>query len=253
MDPDVRSKTPGLCPRCKMRLVANLPEPRQWPVALTTLPRVPQAGQIFTLRFDVKHPDSGLPVRQFETVHEKLFHLFVVHEDLHFFAHEHPQLQRGAFTIQTRLPRPGLYRLLCDFYPQGGTPQLVAKTVLVPGPVAAPQPLQPDTSPKQGSNLQVSLRTEPAVPLAGQKTRLFFTLTPSEGLEPYLGAWAHMLCASADLVDLIHAHPTFGEPGATIQFNLIFPREGLHRLWVQLQRQGQVNTVAFTLPVQALR
>ena len=26
-----------------------------------------------------------------------------------------------------------------------------------------------------------------------------------------------------------------------IQFNLIFPREGIYRVWVQFQRQGVVN------------
>ena len=31
MDPDVRSKGPGKCPRCGMRLEAGLPEPIEYP------------------------------------------------------------------------------------------------------------------------------------------------------------------------------------------------------------------------------
>jgi hypothetical protein len=61
-----------------------------------------------------------------------------------------------------------------------------------------------------------------------------------------------MLAASADLIDMIHAHPAWEERGPKIQFNVIFPRPGLHRIWVQFQRQGTINTVAFNVPVTAL-
>jgi hypothetical protein len=37
-----------------------------------------------------------------------------------------------------------------------------------------------------------------------------------------------------------------------MQFNLFFPRAATYRLWLQLQRNGIVNTVAFTLDVKAL-
>ena len=37
------------------------------------------------------------------------------------------------FRISTAFPRSGLYRLLGDFYPDGATPQLISKTVIVPG------------------------------------------------------------------------------------------------------------------------
>ena len=69
-----------------------------------------------------------------------------------------------------------------------------------------------------------------------------------------------MLAASQDLVDAIHTHPAFGEappPDAggskRIQFNLIFPRESVYRVWVQFQRDGKVNTAAFNVPVKELR
>ena len=81
---------------------------------------------------------------------------------------------------------------------------------------------------------------------------MFFNLDPADGVEPYLGAWGHLMAASADLIDMTHAHPAWEEGGANVQFNVIFPRPGLHRVWVQFQRQGIVNTVAFTVPVAAL-
>jgi len=38
-----------------------------------------------------------------------------------------------------------------------------------------------------------------------------------------------------------------------MQFNIFFPREAAYRVWIQFQRKGVVNTVAFTIPVTALR
>jgi hypothetical protein len=60
-----------------------------------------------------------------------------------------------------------------------------------------------------------------------------------------------MLAASSDLIDLLHVHP-FLVKGGDIQFNLIFPRPGLYRIWTQFQRSEVVNTTVFTVPVKAL-
>jgi hypothetical protein len=215
-------------------------------------PQIAKPGEALKMTFRVLAPDSGKLVDRFDIIHEKLFHLFLVSEDLQFFAHEHPEhRQDGSFTFATTLPKPGMYRLLCDFYPSGATPQLIAKSIMLPGRPSRAR-LQPDLDPKSGRNIKVSLRTEPAPPLAAGKTMLFFEIDPSDGLEPYLGAWGHMLAASADLIDMIHAHPAWEERGPKIQFNVIFPRPGLHRIWVQFQRQGTINTVAFNVPVTAL-
>src|SRR5262249_25084799 len=148
------------------------------------------------------------------------------------------------------LPKPGLYRVLSDFYPTGGTPQLIIKTIVVPGASITPGTrLQPDLTPKNSDNTQVSLTLQPPQVVAGKKTQLFFDLDPGDGLELYLGAWAHMLVASGDLVEMIHDHPLLVDGSSKMQFNVIFPRPGVYRLWVQFQRKGIVNTVVFNIPV----
>ncbi|HUE03197.1 MAG TPA: heavy metal-binding domain-containing protein [Bryobacteraceae bacterium] len=257
MDRDVRSKTPGKCPRCGMTLVANLPDPIEYPVDLrVNPPQVPSAHPI-TLEFRIADPESGAPVEHFEIVHEKLFHLFIVSQDLQYFAHVHPQFDGRVFRLETVLPKPGIYRLLADFYPTGGTPQLAPKTITTAGysaPIEAGIPrLAPDLSPKQAENLTAELKLDPPEPIAGTKTMLFVHLTPADGLEPYIGAWAHLLAVSDDLVDTIHEHPFIADGGPDMQFNIFFPREAAYRVWIQFQRKGIVNTVAFTIPVTALR
>lgn len=257
MDKDIRSKGPGKCTKCGMKLIPEISDPVEYPVDLRLTPRLVKPGVPVDMQFRIEDPANGKTIDKFEIVHEKLFHLFLVSEDLSFFAHEHPELQPGGlFHFRTAFPKPGPYRVVTDFFPVGGTPQMNSSTLYVAGKAEKPRPLSPDLNPQKGTNLEASLVTEPAQPLAGFKTLMFFTLKPSDGslqLEQYLGAWGHMLAASNDLIDLIHTHPFIADGGPKVQFNMIFPREGIYRVWVQFQNKGEVNTVAFNVPVRQLR
>jgi Heavy metal binding domain len=254
MDPDVRSNDPGVCGRCGMKLAQGIPEPVEYHMDLTVTPRAPKPGQPADLKFDIHDPWKDRPVTKFQVVHEKLFHLFVVSEDLEVFVHDHPALMPdGTFRYQFKFPKPGMYRLLGDFYPDGATPQLIAKTVFVPGDPPAPAKLLRDYSTKDAENLKVELATDPPQPIAGSKTMMFFKVSPSEGFEKLLGAWGHMLVASDDLIDLIHTHPFLADGGPMVQFNVVFPRAQMYRLWVQFQRNGVVNTAHFDIPVEDLK
>jgi Heavy metal binding domain len=254
MDPDVRGHVPGDCPRCGMKLVSGIPEPVEYTMDLKVTPAAPRPLQPAKFIFNVRDPWKDRPVGKFNLVHERLFHMFVVSQDMKFFLHDHPTFrENGVFDYTTPLPMPGMYRVLGDFYPEGATPQLITKTVLVPGTPPAPANLSRDYSTKKDQNLEVELVTDPPVPLAHTKTLMFFRVKPGEGLEKLLGAWGHMLVASEDLVDMIHTHPFLADGGPQIQFNMIFPRATKYRIWVQFQRAGVVNTVHFDVPVEELR
>ena len=259
MDPDIRAALPGSCSRCGMKLIVGVIDPIEYGLDLRLQPRAPRADQSAELIFGVNEPNTGKPVRDFEVVHERLFHLFVVSEGLDFFLHEHPQLGPDRrFRFRTRFPKPGMYRLLCDFYPKGGTPQLLARTVLIPGkqgmPLSlVPGSLSPDLSEKNSLNMAVELVMQPSIPIAGMKTLLFFRIKPADGLEKYLGSWSHLLAFSDDLVDAMHAHPFLADGGPQVQFNIIFPRARIYRMWAQFQRKGIVNTVVFDVPVSELK
>jgi hypothetical protein len=251
MDADVRSDKPGKCPRCGMTLVLKIPERVEYPLEVSCTPQPLLPGQAAHLVFRVLDPDTGQTVQKFEIVHEKLMHLFIVSENLEYFAHEHPILQTdGTFQLAHALPLGGMYRLLADFYPAGGVPQLALSTIFVAG--ASPLiKLAPSMTPCAAANLTATLHTEPPELLAGLESRLTYSLNPSEDLGLYLGVWGHMLAASSDLIDMLHIHP-FLVRGSDIQFNIIFPRPGLYRIWTQFQRSGVVNTTVFTVPVKAL-
>jgi len=231
MDADVRSDKPGFCPRCGMKLVLGIPDETEYPFDLTLSPRLFHAGEKVRMAFHISDPKTSRRVSKYEIVHEKLFHMFIVSDDLKYFLHDHPVPQPdGTFLFDMIFPKPGMYRVVGDFYPTGGTPQLIPRTVIVPGAKGPELPLtdHADLKPELGishcQNMDVELTMDPPQPIAGFKTMLFFHINPVDGFEKYIGAWAHMLAASDDLIDLIHDHPYIADGGPQLQFNIIFPR-----------------------------
>ena len=252
MDKDIRSLEPGKCPRCGMKLSTDIPDPAEYHLNVTVSPRAPQVNKPAKLVFDIHDPWKNNKVTKFTVVHEKLFHAFIVSEDLEYFVHDHPVWKDGSFQYDTSFPKPGMYRILGDFFPEAATPQLIAKTVIVPGSPPPLPALKKDYALKDGENLKVELATVPPEPIAGQNTQLRFQLSTDQGLEKYLGAWGHLLAASDDLIDMAHSHPFIADGSTQIQFNLTFPRPRAYRIWVQFQRMGVVNTVHFDVPVKEL-
>ena len=275
MHPDVMSDKPGQCPKCAMKLVrTRRPEMAEYEVKLVTTPAVVKPGEQFRLSFLITHPRTGAPVKEFNIVHDMPFHLFVVSQDLNYFAHIHPQQQTdGSFTIKTTVPKAGSYIIYCDVFPVGGMPQVAHRSLITAGfdgdLFAAQARLVPDTIlTKTLQGVRFELTLNPSEPVGGRPATLKYHLTdektgePIKDLQPYLGAWGHTLILSEDVSDYIHSHPTETIPddadraqihgGADVSFDAFFPRPGRYRVWSQFQRQGKLITVAFTINVRRL-
>jgi hypothetical protein len=246
MHPDVRSADTGACHLCGMDLVP-IPPPKlgEYDVDLTQVRRRGASG-LTGLKFTVRDPESHDVVRTFVTIHERLFHLFIVGRDLEYFEHVHPEaMPDGSFVLTHTVP-PGEYMLIADFLPAGGTTQMVQRALIVAGtpPAAKPAAASPD--------VRVTLEQKDFA--AGKHACLTFTVTdrrtggPVTDLEPYLGAPAHMLLVRGDLTDAVHAHPEeTAVGGAVISFHPLVPAAGDYKLWLQVQRAGKVITVPFSL------
>src|SRR5690348_12136206 len=52
-DRDIRSHTPGSCPRCGMKLVAEVPDPVEYHMDLTVTPPLPAPGKPASIAFAI--------------------------------------------------------------------------------------------------------------------------------------------------------------------------------------------------------
>jgi hypothetical protein len=258
MHPDVRSPAPGTCPRCGMALVA-MPPPVFGDYAMH-VDAAPAGAARSRLTIRLTDPVSGRLATTLVMVHERLLHVFLVSRDLEWFQHVHPDAAPdGTFTLDVTWPAPGVYALFADFYPAGGTPQMLQTSIVTPDDRGSPFPAPPVIRPDAGvakivDGLGVTLAPTPLT--AGREETLSFRLSdattgaPVTDLEPYLGAAGHLLVASADLVDALHTHPLdLGGTGPTVKFNVTFARPGFYKMWVQFQRSGRVITLPFVVDV----
>src|SRR5450432_4507017 len=81
MDRDVRTKGPGKCPRCGMTLVAGIPDFVEFATKIQTNPRTIRPGVSTAMTFEIVNPTTHKRVTDFEVMHERLIHLFLVSQD----------------------------------------------------------------------------------------------------------------------------------------------------------------------------
>jgi hypothetical protein len=262
MHPDIRGKAGDVCPICRMPLVpAPSAQLDAYTLDFRVTPSAPRPGHETLVRFFVRTPHTDSLVRQFETVHERLVHFFVLSNDLQFFQHLHPVLQTdGSFEQRVILPREGIYRVIADFLPTGAAPQLVQHSIVTAayrGSIVPDVKLPVDLAPKVVEGVRVAIHTPE--PVGGREQLVTFDLddavthAPITNLEPFLGAVGHLLIVSSDLQYVAHSHPVAlmsTALGPQIVFQVLFPRAGDYKLWMQCQRGGRVLTAAFTIKAQ---
>ncbi|MEU9885400.1 hypothetical protein [Sphaerisporangium sp. NPDC051011] len=220
---------------------------------LTPLTTAVEPGTPTDYRFTVTGPGGG-PVTGYEVRHDKKLHLIVVSRDLGHFQHVHPVLtEGGVWSVRLTLPAAGAYRVLADFAPAGGDALTLGTDLLVRGPYT-PEPL-----PRTGRTATVGGYT---VALAGdlvpgRASGLALTVAkdgrPVTDLQPYLGAYGHLVALRAGDLAYLHVHPegTPGDgstrPGPEIAFQAEVPSAGDYRLFLDFRHGGEVRTAAFTL------
>lgn len=273
----------GTCPRCGMALVRAAPfDVRDYSLDFRTVPAIVKPGQKATFRLTVKHPGTGDTIKQFETVHERQFHLFVISQDMKHFQHIHPEQQAdGAWTIDVTLPQRGYYKVLSDFFPRGGSSQFIARPLVTAGYdgdlAADAARLVPDSASSQTvDDMIATMAYDPPTFVAGLYGHLTVHLTdkatgrPIGDLQTYLGAFGHSLIMSEDMADYVHSHPLdilaqpddeggvprfLIPPGADLEalrggpdvtFEGLMPKPGRYRAWTQFRRHNKVYTFAFT-------
>ncbi|MBT3152593.1 hypothetical protein HTV45_17210 [Streptomyces sp. CHD11] len=213
------------------------------------------AGHRADLRFTVRD-DSGRAVTEYRREHDKELHLTVASRDLLTYRHLHPtRAADGTWSIPVDLPRAGGYRVFADFTPaEKGAENLTLGADLAVSGSYRPQelPRAARTARVDGYEVELTGALRP-----GRSSELRLSVSrdgkPVTDLQPYLGAYGHLVALrSGDLAHL-HVHPQ-GEPGdgrtrpgPEISFAATAPSGGSYRLFLDFKHDGVVRTAAFTV------
>ena len=210
-------------------------------------------GTAGELAFTVTGPD-GSPVTQFETSHEKQAHLIVVRADGTSYRHVHPVRDAsGRWSIPWQWEAAGTYRIYADVVPTGaGEGLTLTRTVDVAGSF---EPATLDVSATDDvDGFQVSLNGDLA---AGSASTLTVSVTrdgrPVTTLQPYLGAYGHLVALRAGDLAYLHTHPEGAAPvpgevsGPEVEFATTAPTPGRYHLYFDFQVEGQVHSAPFVL------
>lgn len=200
---------------------------------------------------------GGEPVTRFEVEHDKRMHLILVRRDTAGFQHLHPEMAAdGTWTVPVTVDKAGSYRAFADFAPTGGEPATLGVDL------AAPGNFQPATyAPSRIASVDgYQVRLDGDL-LPGRTSEVTLTVTrdgkPVTDLQPYLGAYGHLVALRGGDLAYLHVHPG-GEPGdgttkpgPTITFAAEVPSAGTYRLFLDFQHQGEVHTAEFTVTTPA--
>ncbi|WP_101846336.1 heavy metal-binding domain-containing protein [Zhihengliuella sp. ISTPL4] len=207
-----------------------------------------------TLSFVVSE-ESGAPVTAFETAHDKELHLIVVRTDGSGYRHVHPELDEatGTWSLPWRWDAAGTYRAYADFTAADGTSATLSRTVEVAGTVRPEEPTDVGDEVRV-AGFDVTLRGELR---AGAPTELTAEITrdgaPVTTLEPYLGAFGHLVALRQGDLAYLHVHAHGDEPqpdelaGPDVTFTAVAPTAGRYLLYLDFQVDGEVHTAAFVL------
>jgi hypothetical protein len=210
-----------------------------------------RAGRDVPVTFTIEGP--GGPVTTYDVEHEKRLHLIAVRRDFSGFQHVHPELAADG-TWSTRLDlSAGQWRLYADFKPTGADALTLGTDLAVAGEYrpAAP-PAESRTAVVDGYTVTLTGDLTP-----GADSELVLRVSrdgePVTDLEPYLGAYGHLVALRAGDLAYLHVHPdgTPGdgstEPGPDVTFFAAVPSAGTYHLYLDFKHQGVVRTASFTL------
>ncbi|QCW51959.1 hypothetical protein FE634_18935 [Nocardioides dongxiaopingii] len=198
--------------------------------------------------------EHGDAVTDYRVEHERRLHLVAVRRDGTGFQHVHPELGAdGTWRVPLDLT-PSAWRLIADFAPadtadtgQDDAGLVLGADLLVPGPSdVAPAP--PVTRTATVDDYTVTLTGDL---VAGDHSTLELTVSrdgvPVTDLQPYLGAFGHLVALREGDLAHLHVHPEEGASGPTVAFTAEVPSAGRYRLHLDFRHDDVVRTASFLL------
>ena len=218
---------------------------------LDVLDGQPPAGTM-TVAFRVLGP-GGAPVTAYTEDHGEDLHLVAVRSDLSGYQHVHPEMAAdGTWTAPLALT-PGSWRLVADTTPAASDEDLALTGDLQVAGSYEPQPLPEPGVRTEVDGYTVVLTGDLA---AGAEAELTSSVSrdgvPVTDLQPYLGAYGHLVALREGDLEFLHVHPVEDDavapaPGPHVEFAATAPSAGTYRLFLDFRHDDAVHTAAFTV------
>ncbi len=198
-------------------------------------------------------------MREFTEAHDTDLHLIVVRTDGAEYRHVHPELDAssGTWSVPWTWDAAGTYRVYATFTPGGADAHDAASTTVtrsvdVPGDLTlAAREVQRAT---EVDGFTVSLDGDLT---AGEPSRLTVTVQrggqPVTSLEPYLGAFGHLVALREGDLAYLHVHAEGDEPqagglaGPEVGFMAEAPTAGRYLMYLDFQVDGEVHTAELVI------
>lgn len=240
----------------------------RYSLKIDSIPAQPLPGERVNLRLYVVDNDTKKRVTEFESLYNAPFHLYVVREDTGDLRREKPipisaapkSKEDGMFQLDYAFPNGGTWRIFAEVAPRDQGTQLLTARMTIPGARALSEPMMAQIAPlvrQNGVNLRFS---RPTRLLARETMSVPLQLEDAQGnplpdLQIIDGALAHLYFADRDGKTFLHTVPDSRDPrngrsgSNTLTFPVRFPKAGIYRAWLALNRAGQPATVTFVTRV----
>jgi hypothetical protein len=210
---------------------------------------VPATRQLATrggiFHFVIEGPD-GTPVLDFQQEHEKDLHFILVNRELTVFHHVHPTLGAdGTWSIDLPALPAGSYRAVADFHVAHG-PRLALGTDLSVAGNYTPTTLAEPATTSNVDGYEITMQSEVR---DGGEVKIALTVRKDgrvvTDLQPYLGAFGHLVAMRSGDLAYAHVHPDEYLDGA-VQFDAELSSEGRYGLFFDFKYGDTVHTATFT-------
>ena len=209
-------------------------------------------GREVGVSFTIDDP-TGKPVTEYDVEHEKRLHLIAVRRDFTGFQHVHPELgSDGVWSTELDLTS-GQWRLFADFKAADADALTLGTDLAVDGDYR-PEPPADETRTADVDGYTVTLEGDLT---AGKDAKLTLDVSrdgkPVTDLQPYLGAYGHLVALRAGDLAYLHVHPDGTpddgktKPGPEVVFYAAVPSTGTYHLYLDFKHDGVVRTAAFTV------
>ncbi len=204
---------------------------------------------------------DGSPVTpdQLQTFHTEKIHLLIIDDSLSDYSHIHPTPTEnmGEYEFDWYPKKLAKYKIWADIMPNEESSSNFV-VINVENKIAKRAKIDRSTQKKvTHENLTFNINYTPKVLTTKKDGQINIKITdadgnPFTGLEPIMGAFAHLVGFSEDFKTVAHIHPMGEEPewfwengGPELEFHINPPKAGFYKFFLQLKIDGQEHFVPF--------